>query len=195
MTLDSTDEPVREISADGPVGRGIDLAAGLAQTLTHRAAGPARRMAQVAMRPPLVPQALSPARAVHDLTVRARRVGDSSAEAAAELFGTMLDAQVPKIADAVLARLDLRGIVEAVLERIDLTELARDRIDLAQLASEVIDEIDLPSIIRESSTGVASDVVTGARASAATADEAVARFLARRRNRRRDRADEEGVTT
>lgn len=168
---DSTAVPARQGPEDGPVGRGLDLASELAQSLTARAAAPARFVARLAMRPPLVPEALTPARAVHDLTVRARRVGDSSVEAAAELFGAMLDSQVPKI-------------VDAVLERIDVTELARNRIDLARLASEVIDEIDLPAIIRESTSGVASDVVTGARAGAATADEAVARFLSRRRARR-----------
>lgn len=161
--------PVRPVPAeDGPVGRGLDLAMGLA----YLAAGPARKVGRWALHPPLVPDALSPARAVRDVTVRAQRAGEVSAEAAADLLSTTFE------------RLDLVAIVDAVLDRIDLTDLVRSRVDLARLASEVIDEIDLPAIIRESSSGVASDVVTGARAGAATADEAVARFLSRRRGRR-----------
>lgn len=163
------DEPtVRPVTADGPVGRGLDLAMGLA----HAAVGPARRVGRWALTPPLVPDALSPGRAVHDVAVRAHRAGEVSADAAAELLSTTLD------------RVDLVAVVNAVLDRIDLTELVRTRVDLARLASEVIDEIDLPAIIRESSSGVASDVVLGARAGAATADEAVAKFLSRRRGRR-----------
>lgn len=176
--------------AEGPLGRGLDAVAGLARN----AVVPAKGLAALVLRPPWVPEALSPARALHDVSVRVQRGRDLSAVALHELLETLLDAQVPKIADAVLARLDLTTliadhvdvaqIVESVLDRLDLTELARTRIDLAQLTNEVIDEINLPAIIRESTSGVASDVVTGARASAATADEAVARFLTRRRRRR-----------
>lgn len=174
---------------DGPVGRGLDAVAGLARGL----AGPARGLAAIALRPPLLPEALTPAKALQDVTTRVEHGREMSALMLHDMLEALLDAQVPKIADAVLARLDVEAlisehidvhqIVESVLDRIDLTALARERIDLAQLASEVIDEIDLPAIIRESTSGVASDVVTGARATAATADEAVARFLSRRRRR------------
>lgn len=162
------EETVRPVVEDGPVGRGLDLAMGLARA----ASGPARNLGRWALNPPLVPDALSPAQAVHDVAVRAHRAGEVSAEVAAELLGTALE------------RLDLVAIVDAVLDRLDLTDLVRSRVDLARLASEVIDEIDLQAIIRESTSGVATDIVTGARAGAATADEAVARFLLRRRGRR-----------
>lgn len=128
------------------------------------------------------------------MSARVHRGSEASLEILHGVLETLLDAQVPKIADAVLARLDLTTliadhvdvsqIVESILDRLDLTELARTRIDLAGLTNEVIEEIDLSALIRESTSGVASDVVTGARASAATADEAVARFLTRRRRRR-----------
>ncbi len=128
------------------------------------------------------------------MSARVHRGSEASLEILHDVLETLLDAQVPKIADAVLARLDLTTliadhvdvsqIVESILDRLDLTELARTRIDLAGLTNEVIEEIDLSALIRESTSGVASDVVTGARASAATADEAVARFLSRRRRRR-----------
>lgn len=176
--------------ADGPFGRGLDAVAGL----VRGAVVPARGLVSLALHPPLLPEAMSPGKALQDVSVRVQRGSEASLVALHEMLETLLDAQVPKIADAVLARLDLTTliadhvdvgqIVESVLDRLDLTELARTRIDLAQLTNEVIEEIDLPAIIRESSSGVASDVVTGARAGAATADEAVARFLTRRRRRR-----------
>lgn len=154
-------------SDNGPMGRGLDAVSGAARGLASSALG----WATLALR-------LGSARPVAMLH---------------DMRESLLDAQVPKMADAILARLDVESLiadhidvqklVETVLDRIDLTALARDRIDLAQLASEVIEEIDLPTIIRQSSSGVASEVVSGARATAATADEAVARFLTRRRKR------------
>lgn len=154
---------------EGPVGRGLDLAVGVVRA----AAGPARRVGRWALNPPLVPDVLSPERAVRDVAIRAQRAGETSFEITTELLGATLD------------RLDVVAIVDAVLDRLDLTEIVRSRVDLARLTSEIIDEINLPEIIRESTSGVASDVVTGARAGAATADEAVARFLLRHRRRGR----------
>lgn len=185
---------------EGPVGFGLDAVGGL----VRGAMVPARGLASLALRPPLLPEALTPARALQDVSVRVQRGRELTVEALHDMVETLLDAQVPKIADAVMARLDLtalisehvdvRRIVDSVLDRLDLTELVRERVDLAALASEVIDEIDLPAIIRDSTSGVAADVVTGARASAATADEAVTRFLSRRRKRRPEADQNEDPT-
>ncbi|MFI5428523.1 hypothetical protein [Aeromicrobium sp. UC242_57] len=145
-----------------------------AQALAVRGAQPLRALTQLALRPPLVPEALSPGRALHDVSDAPRHGAETTWVAAHDLVESVLDAQLPRIVESVLDRIDLNAliaervdvalIVESVLDQLDLTELSRARIDLAQLATEVIDEIDLPAIIRESTSGVASDVVTGARA-------------------------------
>ena len=76
----------------------------------------------------------------------------------------------------VEARAVLSHMVAAVLDELDLTEIIRDklqteavdaviaRIDLVALADQVIDGVDLPAIIRASTTTVTADVVTDVRA-------------------------------
>ncbi|SES17309.1 hypothetical protein SAMN05216199_2326, partial [Pedococcus cremeus] len=99
-----------------------------------------------------------------------------------------LDAVAAKLdVEAVLDRLDLTAIV---MNRVDLDVLVNAvlaRIDLVGLAEEVIDAVDLPEIIRESTGSMASDTVRGARMQGIHADEAVSRAVDRillRRNRR-----------
>ena len=76
----------------------------------------------------------------------------------------------------VEAKAVLSHVVAAVLDELDLTEIIRDklqteavdaviaRIDLVALADQVIDGVDLPAIIRASTTTVTADVVTDVRA-------------------------------
>ena len=76
----------------------------------------------------------------------------------------------------VEAKAVLSVIVAAVLDELDLTEIIRDklqteavdaviaRIDLVALADQVIDGVDLPAIIRASTTTVTADLVTDVRA-------------------------------
>jgi hypothetical protein len=85
--------------------------------------------------------------------------------------------------DTVVARLDL----DAVLVRLDVDALI-DRIDLVGLAEGVIAEVDLPEIIRESTSSVASDTVRGVRMQGISGDEALGRAVGRLRLRRRRRA-------
>lgn len=87
---------------------------------------------------------------------------------------------LPDVMTSVLARLDLTQIARENVDLLALTNEVVDGVDLAGITNEVIDEIDLPGIIRESTSGVAVEVVRGTRASAASADEAVARFFRRR---------------
>lgn len=180
---------------DAAIGS-VDLASGPIKSATKPlksaaglAAAPAKSVLEFALHPPLVPEAFSPGHAVDVLTERGRAVRETQSAGALEALGSVLENQMPQVTDAVVSRMDLTDLVianvdlarlvETVLDHLDLTELVRSRVNLAGLASEVIDEIDLPAIIRESTTGVAADVVTGARASAAGADDAVARLLAR----------------
>jgi hypothetical protein len=63
----------------------------------------------------------------------------------------------------------------------------RSRVDLKSIAEEVIDEVDLPEIIRGSTTGVATDVVDGGRMVAINGDEVVNRIVDRLLLRRKAR--------
>ncbi|HEY0691520.1 MAG TPA: hypothetical protein VGD71_21075 [Kribbella sp.] len=85
--------------------------------------------------------------------------------------------------DKVVAHLDLN----AVVVRLDLDALI-DRIDLVGLAEGVIAEVDLPEIIRESTSSVASDTVRGVRMQGIFGDEALGRAVGRLRLRRSRRA-------
>ncbi len=96
----------------------------------------------------------------------------------------------------VEAKAALSLIVAAVLDELDLTEIIQDkleaeaieaiiaRIDLIGLTSEVIDGVDLPAIIRASTTSVTADVMTDVRSQGERADDAVAGFVDRMLGRR-----------
>ncbi len=91
----------------------------------------------------------------------------------------------------------LSVIMSAVLDELDLTEIIRDklqaeaieeviaRIDLVGLADQVIEGVDLPAIIRASTTSVTADVMTDVRSQGERADDAVAGFVDRMMGRRR----------
>lgn len=81
------------------------------------------------------------------------------------------------LTEVVIDRVALATVVQAALADLDLTDLVRTQVDLAALADEVIDAVDLPEIIQESTTGVASDVVQGARLGAIGADERISRLV------------------
>lgn len=106
----------------------------------------------------------------------------------------------------------LRWAAEAALERLDVTALVRDhvdldelvatvdldavayRLDLLGLAAFIIDGIDLPAIIRESTGGITSDALRGARLRSYGADQTVARAVDRvlLRHRARDTGNGNG---
>lgn len=97
-----------------------------------------------------------------DLTALVRERVDLNAVAAGldlDLIAGRLDV------DAVAARLD----VEAVIARVDLVGIAED----------VINAIDLPEIIRGSTSAVASETVRGVRMQSIAGDEAVGRLVDR----------------
>jgi hypothetical protein len=86
--------------------------------------------------------------------------------------------------EAVLDRLDL---TETVLRRVNFDVLVKavlDRLDLAGLAEQVIEEVDLAEIIRESTGAMASGTVRDGRMQAIVADQAIARVRDRLRLRR-----------
>lgn len=111
------------------------------------------------------------------------------------------DAVVPIILDAVLDRVDLTRLV---IERVDLDEVARHvdldaaagridldaavhRVDLITLANYIIDGVDLPEIIRASTGSMASEGVRTMRMQTIDADERVNRLVDRVLLRRQGR--------
>ena len=95
-------------------------------------------------------------------------------------------------------------LVNLVLDELDLTELVRDRvdvdgvvrmvdidaiiarIDLIGLANIIIDGVDLPSIIRESTTSVTADVMDDVRGQGERADDLVSGIFDRMLGRTKD---------
>lgn len=134
---------------------------------------------------------------------------------ARSLIGAVLDRVVPPIVDAIIARVDLTGVVisrvdlravvESALDQLDLTEIVIQRVDvdrivaqasiddvidrvpMIQIADYIIEEIDLPQIIRESTGGIAMDAFTSTRFSAARADDIVSTIVDTLLLRRKER--------
>ncbi len=88
------------------------------------------------------------------------------------------------VVDHVLAELDLTTVVR---EQVDIDAIVRDvdidaiiaRIDLVGLADTVIDGVDLPRIIRESTTSVTAEVMTDVRTQGERADDMVSGIVDR----------------
>ncbi len=101
-----------------------------------------------------------------------------------------LDAAVARVDIAsVIGRVDLDAIVatvdlDAAVARVDLDAVI-DRIDVIGIVEEVLDVIDLPAIIRDSTGSMASETVRGARMTSVTADDAISRAVDRALFRRR----------
>ncbi|HYN67124.1 MAG TPA: hypothetical protein VES93_09565 [Ornithinibacter sp.] len=101
-----------------------------------------------------------------------------------------LDAAVARVdIDGIIGRVDLDAVaatldVDAVVARADLDAVI-DRIDVIGIVEEVLDVIDLPAIIRDSTGSMASETVRGARMTSITADDAIGRAVDRALFRRR----------
>src|SRR4051794_7912584 len=101
-------------------------------------------------------------------------------------IGRQLDrwvsAGIPVVAEAVLSRLDVTGIVA---RHVDIHPLvttgdlnaAVHRVDVLGVAQYVIDGVDLPSIVRSSSASFTTEAVHGLRVHGVEADQAVARVI------------------
>jgi len=117
--------------------------------------------------PPLVPEAYQPRRVVELLALR----GSQQRQQLTRELGAVLDKMVPAVVDEVLRRVDLDAVIA--------------RLDLAKLAEDVIASVDLPEIIRESTSAVSSETVREVRMRGISGDEAVGRAMERLRPRRR----------
>jgi hypothetical protein len=114
-------------------------------------------------------------------------VGDPLRRGRVELtdqLRALVSAAGSQVVELVLDQIDLTALV---LERVDVDAIAAGidvdaiivRIDLIGLANQIIDGVDLPRIIRESTTGVTAEVMTDVRTQGQRADDAVAGFVDR----------------
>lgn len=106
-----------------------------------------------------------------------------------------LDAVVPPTVNAIISRVDL---TELVVKNVDIDALVArasidpilDRIPMTEIADYVIEEIDLPVLVRQSTGGVADDLLSLVRFQAIETDNFVSglvdRVMLRRKRRHRD---------
>lgn len=116
------------------------------------------------------------------------RVPVDAATIAAEHAARVVIARVVQV---IVESVDITALVrdnvdiDAIAERIDLDRIV-NRLDLIDLADTVIDGVDLPRIIRESTTSMSTEAMNGARVQSMHADDVVAtvvgRLLGRARN-------------
>jgi len=115
-----------------------------------------------------------------ELTTRGEQVIARGVDPATALVSVV----AARVVALVLDEIDLTALVK---ERVDVDAIAADididaivaRIDLVGLANEVIDGVDLPAIIRESTSSVTSDVMTDVRTQGERADDFVAGLVDR----------------
>lgn len=87
-----------------------------------------------------------------------------ASEATKSAVNSILDAVVPTAVNAVVSRVNLTEIVvqhvdiNAIVARADINPIL-DRVPMTEIADYVIEEIDLPSLVRESTGGVADDIL------------------------------------
>ena len=158
----------------------LDLLLGLLATgvsVTRRGAQAIQPVADLMLRPPLVPRQLQPESWLDAMMRHGRSVR-------AELT-PLVDRSVPAVAEAVMDRIDVNKLVA----KVDINAII-DRLDVGSVARQVIDEVDLPEIIRESSGAVTSESVLGVRMQSIVADERLNRVVDKillRRNGRNTR--------
>ncbi|MET0451874.1 MAG: hypothetical protein ABW137_08535 [Mycobacterium sp.] len=105
-------------------------------------------------------------------------------EAVAVELKAVVSAVGSQVVGLVLDEIDLTALIR---ERVDVDAIAADididaiiaRIDLIGLANLIIDGVDLPAIIRESTTSVTAEVMTDVRTQGQRADDAVSGFVDR----------------
>ncbi len=177
-------------------------AAGLAVEVSQAAAHAATAFAETAgpmlswfANAPVVRRALTDmeetARELNDRWTRERPISEESATA----FATKV---IPELTNAILDRIDLTQLaidrididrivdaidLDAIVARVDIDAVI-DRVDLVAITYQLIDEIDLPELIRESTGAVTSETVRIVRMQSAQADQLLARVVDRVLGRR-----------
>jgi hypothetical protein len=134
----------------------------------------ARPLVSVALDPPLVPPRLAPSRLVRRVSVT---VHDERVEAVESITAV----SGPVTIGMLLDRVDIAGIADEILSRVDLNALVLRHIDVPAL----VEAMDLPRIVRQASGSLASETVESIRVQGIEADRAVERFVDRLFLRRR----------
>jgi hypothetical protein len=118
-------------------------------------------------------------------------LGDRWVTQSADQFKALVAAVAVGLVDLVLDEMDLNALVR---ERVDIDALAADldidavinRVDLIALADKVIEGVDLQAIIRESTNSMTAEVMMDVRTQGERADDAVAGIVNRMLGRDRD---------
>ena len=126
-------------------------------------------------------------RGVTSLSVR----GDRWVAESAEQFKALVATVAVGLVDLILDELDLNALIR---ERVDIDALAADldigavinRVDLIALADRVIEGVDLPAIIRDSTNSMTAEVMTDVRTQGERADDVVAGIVDRMLGRDRE---------
>jgi hypothetical protein len=120
-------------------------------------------------------------------------------ESTRAIANAILDAVVPVAVNAVVSRVDINEIVK---DHVDVNEIVAqaeltpilDRVPMTEIADYVIEEIDLPSLIRESTGGVADGLLSTLRFQAIQTDNFVSGIVDRVFFRREKRASEREIS-
>lgn len=112
---------------------------------------------------------------------------------------SILDAVVPIAVNAVVSRIDINEIVK---EHVDVNEIVAqaditpilDRVPMTEIADYVIEEIDLPSLVRESTGGVADGLLGTLRFQAIQTDNFVSQIVDRILFRKKMRIKEQELS-
>lgn len=138
----------------------------------------ARPLVSVALEPPLVPAPLAPRRLL-------RRASVSVHEERVEAMESFTAMSGPVTVAMVLDRVDLTGMVDELLGRVDVNALLLRHVDVAALAQAVVEAVDLPQLVRQASGSLTSETVESIRVQGMEADRAVERLVGRLLLRRR----------
>ncbi|MDX6325095.1 MAG: hypothetical protein QOK15_1449, partial [Nocardioidaceae bacterium] len=142
-------------AVSGPIIGTVVLTRGLLRRVVARAYPV---MDVLVLHPPVLPRRAQPG----SVLVRLSRRGMNERAALRHDVGALLDSMVPRVADELVRRLDVEALVAGL--------------DLTQLAQLVLAEVDLPELIRESTSAVSSETVREVRMRSISGDEAVSRL-------------------
>ena len=120
-------------------------------------------------------------------------------ESTKAVANSILDTVVPVAVNAVVSRIDINKIVK---EHVDVNEIVAqaditpilDRVPMTEIADYVIEEIDLPSLVRESTGGVADGLLGTIRFQAIQTDNFVSEIIDKVFFRRKTRASSREVS-
>lgn len=118
------------------------------------------------------------------VTYTAQSAAKLAYDTASSAVNSTLDVVVPRVTNAILRRVD---ITQIVVEHVDVNTIAAevalepiiDRIPIVEIADYVVEEIDLPEVIRGSTGGIAERVMQTVRFKAIESDVAVERLVDR----------------